>query len=90
MYARRGEVQAAQRGLPPRNIPFIQSTVSVCPLAEVAGQASKPIWFQLYVLKDRGFMRDVMRRARDWAPPRWCSRSTCRCRATATATPTAA
>jgi isopentenyl diphosphate isomerase/L-lactate dehydrogenase-like FMN-dependent dehydrogenase len=37
--------------------------VSVCPLAEVAAQASKPIWFQLYVLKDRGFMRDVMRRA---------------------------
>jgi L-lactate dehydrogenase (cytochrome) len=37
--------------------------VSVCPLAEVAAKASKPIWFQLYVLKDRGFMRDVMRRA---------------------------
>ncbi|RZA32371.1 MAG: alpha-hydroxy-acid oxidizing protein [Lysobacteraceae bacterium] len=62
MYARRGEVQAVRaacRG----NIPFIQSTVSVCPLAEVAAQASNPIWFQLYVLKDRGFMRDVMRRA---------------------------
>ena len=62
MYARRGEVQAvcaAGR----RNIPFIQSTVSVCPLAEVAAQASQPIWFQLYVLKDRAFMRDVMRRA---------------------------
>ena len=62
MYARRGEVQAA-RAACHRNIPFIQSTVSVCPLAEVAAQASKPIWFQLYVLKDRGFMRDVMRRA---------------------------
>lgn len=62
MYARRGEVQAA-RAACHRNIPFIQSTVSVCPLSEVAAQASKPIWFQLYVLKDRGFMRDVMRRA---------------------------
>ena len=62
MYARRGEVQAA-RAACHRNIPFIQSTVSVCPLAEVAAQATKPIWFQLYVLKDRGFMRDVMRRA---------------------------
>ncbi|MEW6760572.1 MAG: FMN-dependent L-lactate dehydrogenase LldD [Pseudomonadota bacterium] len=62
MYARRGEVQAV-RAACRRNIPFIQSTVSVCPLAEVAAQADKPIWFQLYVLKDRGFMRDVMRRA---------------------------
>ena len=62
MYARRGEVQAV-RAASHRNIPFIQSTVSVCPLAEVAAQASRPIWFQLYVLKDRAFMRDVMRRA---------------------------
>ena len=62
MYARRGEVQAV-RAACQRDIPFIQSTVSVCPLAEVAAKASKPIWFQLYVLKDRGFMRDVMRRA---------------------------
>ena len=62
MYARRGEVQAV-RAACRANIPFIQSTVSVCPLAEVAAQASHPIWFQLYVLKDRAFMRDVMRRA---------------------------
>lgn len=62
MYARRGEVQAV-RAAGRRDIPFIQSTVSVCPLAEVAAQAARPIWFQLYVLKDRGFMRDVMRRA---------------------------
>ena len=62
MYARRGEVQAV-RAAGRRNIPFIQSTVSVCPLAEVAAQAKQPIWFQLYVLKDRAFMRDVMRRA---------------------------
>lgn len=62
MYARRGEVQAV-RAACHRNIPFIQSTVSVCPLAEVAAKAATPPWFQLYVLKDRGFMRDVMRRA---------------------------
>jgi len=62
MYARRGEVQAV-RAACRANIPFIQSTVSVCPLAEVAAQAAHPIWFQLYVLKDRAFMRDVMRRA---------------------------
>lgn len=62
MYARRGEVQAV-RAACRAGIPFIQSTVSVCPLSEVAAQAAHPIWFQLYVLKDRGFMRDVMRRA---------------------------
>jgi L-lactate dehydrogenase (cytochrome) len=64
MYARRGEVQAV-RAADRRNIPFIQSTMSVCSLAEVAAQAAKPQWFQLYVLKDRGFMRDVMKRASD-------------------------
>ena len=64
MYARRGEVQAA-RAACRRDIPFIQSTVSVCSLAEVAKQSSKPMWLQLYVLKDRGFMRDVMQRARE-------------------------
>ena len=64
MYARRGEVQAV-RAADRRNIPFIQSTMSVCSLAEVAAQALKPQWFQLYVLKDRGFMRDVMKRASD-------------------------
>ncbi|WBS00643.1 FMN-dependent L-lactate dehydrogenase LldD [Pseudoduganella sp. SL102] len=63
MYARRGEVQAV-RAACKRGIPFIQSTVSVCPLAEVAAAADKPIWFQLYVLKDRSFMRDVLQRAR--------------------------
>ena len=62
MYARRGEIQAV-RAACLRKIPFIQSTVSVCSLAEVAAQATRPIWFQLYVLKDRAFMRDVMRRA---------------------------
>jgi L-lactate dehydrogenase (cytochrome) len=64
MYARRGEVQAATVAAE-RNIPFIQSTVSVCPLKEVAAQSSTPIWCQLYVLKDRGFMRDYLQRARD-------------------------
>ncbi|TFW30073.1 FMN-dependent L-lactate dehydrogenase LldD [Duganella callida] len=63
MYARRGEVQAA-RAATGRGIPFIQSTVSVCPLAEVAQAVEQPIWFQLYVLKDRAFMRDVLQRAR--------------------------
>ncbi len=53
MYARRGEVQAA-RAATKKGIPFTLSTVSVCSIAEVAAAVERPIWFQLYVLKDRG------------------------------------
>ncbi|XOD90015.1 FMN-dependent L-lactate dehydrogenase LldD [Klebsiella variicola] len=60
MYARRGEVQAARAG-----IPYTLSTVSVCSIEEVASQASGALWSQLYVLKDRGYMRNALERA--WA-----------------------
>ncbi|WP_313340943.1 FMN-dependent L-lactate dehydrogenase LldD [Stenotrophomonas sp.] len=63
MYARRGEVQAA-RAAASRGIPFTLSTVSVCPIEEVAPAIDRPMWFQLYVLKDRGFMRDALERAK--------------------------
>lgn len=63
MYARRGEVQAA-RAAERKGIPFTLSTVSVCPIEEVAPAIDRPMWFQLYVLKDRGFMRDALERAR--------------------------
>ncbi|MFJ5458640.1 FMN-dependent L-lactate dehydrogenase LldD [Pectobacterium sp. CHL-2024] len=62
MYARRGEVQAA-RAAAQKGIPFTLSTVSVCPIEEVAPTINRPLWFQLYVLKDRGFMRNVLERA---------------------------
>ena len=62
MYARRGEVQAA-RAAEKAGIGYTLSTVSVCSLEEVSAAVSKPIWFQLYVLKDRGFMRNVLERA---------------------------
>jgi L-lactate dehydrogenase (cytochrome) len=62
MYARRGEVQAA-RAAAEKRVPFTLSTVSVCAIDEVQRQSSAPIWFQLYVLKDRGFMRDALERA---------------------------
>ncbi|MGH8039059.1 MAG: FMN-dependent L-lactate dehydrogenase LldD [Stenotrophomonas sp.] len=63
MYARRGEVQAA-RAAASRGIPFTLSTVSVCPIEEVAPAIGRPMWFQLYVLKDRGFMRNALERAK--------------------------
>ncbi|MDV6318101.1 FMN-dependent L-lactate dehydrogenase LldD [Chromohalobacter sp. HP20-39] len=63
MYARRGEVQAA-RAAAGKGIPFTLSTVSVCPIDEVASSIDRPLWFQLYVLKDRGFMRHVLERAK--------------------------
>ena len=62
MNARRGEVQAA-RAAEAAGIPFCLSTVSACPLAEVAAGTKKPFWFQLYMIRDRGFMRDLMARA---------------------------
>lgn len=62
MYARRGEVQAA-RAADARGIPFTMSSVSVCPIEEVAPKLSRPMWFQLYVLKDRGFMQNALERA---------------------------
>ncbi|TPV77621.1 alpha-hydroxy-acid oxidizing protein [Klebsiella pneumoniae] len=64
MYARRGEVQAA--GAASRaGIPYTLSTVSVCSIEEVASHASGALWSQLYVLKDRGYMRNALERA--WA-----------------------
>ncbi|WP_133614651.1 FMN-dependent L-lactate dehydrogenase LldD [Dongia mobilis] len=63
MLARRGEVQVAKAAAA-KGIPFTQSTVSVCPIEEIVPQSSQPIWFQLYVLKDRGFMKNALERAR--------------------------
>ncbi|WP_140986208.1 FMN-dependent L-lactate dehydrogenase LldD [Asticcacaulis tiandongensis] len=62
MYRRRGEQQAA-RAAKKANIPYILSTVSVCSIKEVTEATGAPIWFQLYVLKDRGFMKDALERA---------------------------
>jgi L-lactate dehydrogenase (cytochrome) len=62
MFARRGEVQAATAA-DKKGIPFTMSSVSVCPIEEVAPRLGRPMWFQLYVLKDRGFMKNALERA---------------------------
>lgn len=59
MYARRGEIQAA-RAAEAKGIPFTLSTVGVCSLDEVDAAAAAPFWFQLYMVRDRGFMRDLL------------------------------
>jgi len=67
MYARRGEAQAA-RAAAAAGIPFCLSTVGICSVEEVARTGIAP-WFQLYVLKDRGYMRDLLRRAKAAGSP---------------------
>jgi L-lactate dehydrogenase (cytochrome) len=63
MMARRGEVQAVQaaNGF---GVPFCLSTVSICSMEEVAKVATRPFWFQLYMLRDRGAVRELLQRAK--------------------------
>jgi L-lactate dehydrogenase (cytochrome) len=63
MNARRGEVQAA-RAAEGAGIPFTLSTVSACPLGEVVAGTTKPFWFQLYMIRDRAFMHDLLAQAK--------------------------
>ncbi|MFL5296507.1 MAG: L-lactate dehydrogenase [Phenylobacterium sp.] len=58
MYARRGETQAA-RAAAEAGIPFCLSAMGVCGPEEVA-RTGVPPWFQLYMLKDRGYMRELL------------------------------
>jgi L-lactate dehydrogenase (cytochrome) len=62
LYARRGEVQAA-RAAAAANVPMALSTVSGCSLHEVAASGHVP-WYQLYFVKDRGFVADMVERAK--------------------------
>ena len=62
LFARRGEVQAA-KAAHDAGVPFTLSTLSACSIGEVARAA--PLWFQLYIVKDRDFVRDMITRAKD-------------------------
>ena len=68
MYARRGEAQAA-RAAKSAGVPFSLSTVGIGSIGEVTAAASRPPWFQLYMMKDRGFMAELLAIARAAACP---------------------
>src|SRR5579884_2627749 len=68
MMARRAEVQAA-RAAEASGVPFVESTVSICSIEEVARATRKPPWFQLYVMRDRGYARELIGRARAVGSP---------------------
>jgi L-lactate dehydrogenase (cytochrome) len=63
LNARRGEVQAA-RAAAGAGVPFSLSTLSACSIGEVAA-AEPGFWFQLYIVKDRGFVSDMIARAKE-------------------------
>ena len=44
-------------------IPFTLSTMSICSIEDVAAAVAKPFWFQVYVMKDRGYIRALIERA---------------------------
>lgn len=62
MSARRGEVQA-KRAADAAGVPFCLSTVGICSMDEVAQVSGRPFWFQLYVLKDRGIVKEILEQA---------------------------
>jgi L-lactate dehydrogenase (cytochrome) len=68
MLAARAEVQAA-RAAEAVGVPFVESTVSICSIEEVAAATSAPPWFQLYVMRDRAYAEDLMERARAAGSP---------------------
>jgi L-lactate dehydrogenase (cytochrome) len=57
-----GEIHGA-RAAQAAGIPFCLSTMSICSIEDVRTGAPKPFWFQLYVMKDRGFTRSLIERA---------------------------
>ena len=68
MYARRGEAQAA-RAAENAGVPFALSTVSICDIEETRATVTTPPWFQLYMLKDRGYMAALLERAQAAGSP---------------------
>ncbi|MET0431413.1 MAG: alpha-hydroxy acid oxidase [Hyphomicrobium sp.] len=63
MAYRDGEIAAA-RAAEKAGIPYTLSTLSICSIEDVAEAVTKPFWFQLYFMRDRGFVADLIARAR--------------------------
>ena len=59
MYARRGEVQAA-RAARAAGVSFALSSLSICSVREVARELQAPFWLQLYMIRDRAFLKDLL------------------------------
>jgi len=57
-----GEIHAC-RAAQAAGIPYTLSTMSICSIEDVAASVAKPFWFQLYVMKDRGYIRALIERA---------------------------
>ena len=57
-----GEIHAC-RAAQAAGIPYTLSTMSICSIEDVAANVEKPFWFQLYVMKDRGFVKALIERA---------------------------
>ena len=57
-----GEIHAC-RAAQAAGIPFTQSTMSICSIEDIAAAVDKPFWFQVYVMKDRGFIKSLIERA---------------------------
>jgi L-lactate dehydrogenase (cytochrome) len=57
-----GEIHAC-RAAQAAGIPYTLSTMSICSIEDVAANVAKPFWFQLYVMKDRGFIKSLIERA---------------------------
>ena len=64
MLCANGEILAA-RAAEKFGVPFCLSTMSICSIEDVAKNTDKPFWFQLYVMKDRDFVRDLIDRAKE-------------------------
>ncbi len=62
MVARRAEAQGA-RAAEAFGVPFCLSTVSICSIEEVRQATTAPFWFQLYMMRDRGYVRALLERA---------------------------
>ena len=62
MMARRAEAQAA-RAAEKAGVPYTLSTVGICPIEEVRRATTKPFWFQLYMMRDRGVVKEILARA---------------------------